>query len=170
MKKREIMADAKELLKEIDLKAQAALNKSVMKYIINYEIVDDHIKVISSTGDYRIVKNTSSNIKKINQAIVKNKVAIAARIDEYEDTYVERIVVLLMSLFLVSGSGVLIPFTFFIGNLFIFSLAVLLFSFSVIIVASRIIEYSLLVKNIKQLKKVTGYKRENEFELKNIIG
>ena len=80
-------------LNKLKEKYQNFFNKRYKKYIVEYKIEDDKIKIFSSTGDYRIVKNTKSNISKLNKAVVQNKINIQRKIDEYESNYKERLAV-----------------------------------------------------------------------------
>ena len=108
-------------------KYQNFFNKRYKKYIIEYKIEDDKIKIFSSTGDYRIVKNTKSNISKLNKAVVQNKINIQRKIDEYESNYKERLAVLLVNLIAIIGFGTLICLTFFIGNYYLFLMSIIFF-------------------------------------------
>ena len=58
-------------LNKLKEKYQNFFNKRYKKYIVEYKIEDDKIKIFSSTGDYRIVKNTKSNI--VSKSIAENK-------------------------------------------------------------------------------------------------
>lgn len=142
-------------------------NKRYQKYIVDYKIEDDKIKIISSSGDYRIVKNTKSNISKLNKTIVQNKVNIQRKIDEYENNYKERLVVLLINLFAIIGFGTLICLTFFIGNYYLFIMSIIFFSLAVITTTLTTFNYLVAVKEITNLKKITGYKSESEFSLED---
>lgn len=146
-------------------KYNAFLNHYFKKYIIDYEIMDDKVKIISSTGDYRVVKNTKGNISKLNQAIVKNKVNIQRKIDEYEATSKERFIVLIINLMAIIGFGVLICLTFFTGSYFLFIISILLFSLSVITSTLTSFNYFINVKEVTNLKKLTGYKSDVEFSI-----
>ena len=106
-------------------KYNSFLNHYFKKYIVDYEVMDDKVKIISSTGDYRIVKNTKGNISKLNQAIVKNKVNIQRKIDEYEATSKERFIVLIINLMAIIGFGFIFCLTFFIGSYFLFIISIL---------------------------------------------
>lgn len=135
------------------------------KYVVDYKIEGDNVKVISNTGKYRSVKNTKSNLSKINHKIIKNKIEIAKKIDEYENSSYERLIVLLVNILLVVSCGILIPLSFFTGIYAFFLLSTLSFSISVITTLSSGFDYYILVKEIQSLKKITGYKKENEFKL-----
>lgn len=158
----------KEQFKKIKSKYDKVLMKHFKKYIVDYEIIDDKIKIYSSAGDYRIVKNTKNNITKLNKALVQNKVTIQRKIDLYENTYKERLIVLLIDLLLILSFGTIVCLTFFIGSYFLFIISILLFSLSVITSTITGFNYFVLVKEISCLKKQTGYKDEMEFKLTDL--
>ena len=129
--------------------------------------MDEHIKIIASSGDTRIVKNTKNNMAKINKAIVQNKIDIQRKIDEYENNYMERLIVLIINLVTVIGFGSLICLTFFIGNYFIFIMSIIFFSFAVFASTLTSFNYFIDVKEISNLKRITGYKKDMEFSLED---
>ena len=143
-------------LNKLKEKYQNFFNKRYKKYIIEYK-----------TGDYRIVKNTKSNISKLNKAVVQNKINIQRKIDEYESNYKERLAVLLVNLIAIIGFGTLICLTFFIGNYYLFLMSIIFFSLAVITSTLTTFNYLIIVKEITNLKKLTGYKSESEFTLED---
>lgn len=157
--------ELKKVLGELETKRKKIFNNHFTKYVIDYKIEDKHIKIISNTGEYRVVKNTRNNISKINQTIVKNKVEIAKKIDSYEEHSNERLFVLLVNILIIMGCGVIVPFAFFTGFYLFFLLSILAFSISVITTSISGFNYYILVKEIQELKKLTGYKKESEFKL-----
>lgn len=157
--------EIKKMFEELEKKKNKFFNRHYTRYVVDYKIEEDKIKVISNIGEYRIVKNTKSNLSKINRAIVKNKVNIAQKIDEYENHSQERLMVLLLNICLVCGSGILVPFAFFTGIYAFFLLSIAAFSLCVITTLSSGVDYYILIKEIQNLKKITGYKKENEFKL-----
>lgn len=163
MKKKVI--DVKTMFKKLQNNADNAIKGRFTKYVVDYRVEDDRIRVISNTGKSRVVKNTHTNLNKINHAIIKNKIDIANKIDGYEDTNTERLLVLLINILVLGISGMFIPISFFTGKIFLFLLAVIIFG--IIIIATSVIafDYYILVKEIQNLKKITGYKKENEFKL-----
>ena len=88
--------DIKTMFKKLQ---SEAIQGKFTRYVVDYKIEDDHIRVMSNVGKSRIVKNTHSNINKLNHAIIKNKIDIANKIDEYEANNNERLVVLLFNLY-----------------------------------------------------------------------
>lgn len=168
MKKSVGVKDLKNVFIDLEDKKESFFKHHFTKYVVDYKIEDDHIKVISNVGAYRMVKNTKSNITKINRAIVKNKVAIANKIDEYEASSKERLTVLLINIALVGGCGILIPFSFFTGVYAFFLFSLISFSLSVITTCRSGLSYYIIVKEIQNLKAITGYKKEAEFKLPRI--
>lgn len=156
-----------EKLKSIKDTYNKFLRKHYKKYIVNYEVLDERIKIIASSGDTRIVKNTKNNMAKINKAIVQNKIDIQRKIDEYENNYMERLIVLIINLVTVIGFGSLICLTFFIGNYFIFLMSIIFFSFAVFASTLTSFNYFIDVKEISNLKRITGYKKDMEFSLED---
>ncbi len=156
------------VLQELESKKQKVLNHYFKKYVVDYKIEEDQIKIIASNGNYRTVKNTQTNIKKINQAIVKNKVEIASRIDDYESHSMERLAVLIINIFLLLGCGIIVPFSFFTGYYLFFLLSILAFSLSVVTTSISGFNYYILVKEIQNLKKLTGYRKDMEFKMPHL--
>lgn len=160
-----IMEFLKEKLELIKDKYNHLFTRFYKKYIIDYEICDKNIKIYSSTGEYRIVKNTKSNISKLNKSIVQNKISIQRKIDEYEANYKERLIVLIINLICIISFGALVCLTFFMGSYMLFILSILLFSLSVITTTFTSFNYFILVKEVSSLKKLTGYKIDVEFNM-----
>lgn len=168
MRKKDSVLDLKKMFSDLEKKKKGFLYHKFTKYIVDYKIEENNIKVYSNTGKYRTVKNTRTNMSKINQAIIKNKIEIANKIDDYEKNGKERLTVLLINICLLGGAGMLVPLTFFIGNYLLFLLSICLFSISVITTSIISIDYYILVKEIQNLKNITGYKKEMEFKLPHI--
>lgn len=138
------------------------------KYLVDYKIEDDKVRIISNVGTSRVVDYTLENMTKINQTIVKNKISIAQRIDAYEKSFKERLVILLLDIFLLGSAGICVPFAFFTGNYLFFILAVVVFSLLVITTSVIAFDYYLLICEIQNLKKMTGYKLDSEFEFSGL--
>ncbi|MBQ7240017.1 MAG: hypothetical protein IJS56_01110 [Bacilli bacterium] len=135
------------------------------KYAIEYQIEGDKIKVISNIGLYRYVPNTKSNIKKLDEAIIKNKVTIAEKIDDYERTNESRAKMLLFNISMILFSGLSIVFAFFSGSYLLFLLSVISFSICTFAASTSGLTYFILVSEIRNLKRATGYKQELEIEM-----
>ena len=151
-------------LKRLEKKKKGFLYRRFTKYIVDYEIEGNTIRVYSNIGTSRLVKNTKANQKKLNQVIVQNKVAIANKIDEYEKSSTERLFVCLVNALFLALSGSFVPLTFFIGNYILFLLSIVLFSFATITTSVIVTDYYILIKEIKNLKNITGYKKDMEFD------
>ena len=139
--------------------------RSAQRFIIDYEFEDDKIKVYSTNGEYRYVKKNKTNMNKIDHAIIKNKLAIANKIDDFEATRKGRRAILLINMFGLCFSGCMVPAAFFTGSLEVFMFAILLFSFMVLVNSSCGMSYFILLGRIRKWKMITGYKKNNEFEL-----
>ncbi len=139
--------------------------RNAQRFIIDYEILDDKIKVYSTNGEYRFVKKNKTNMNKIDHAIIKNKLAIARQIDDFEATGKARRILLFFNIVCLTASGAMVPFAFFTGDLKMFMISILLFSMMVLTVSSCGMSHILLLGRIRKWKKLTGYKKNNEFEL-----
>ena len=135
------------------------------KYAVEYKIEGDKIKVISNIGLYRYVPNTKDNIKKLDEAIIKNKVTIAEKIDDYEKTNESRAKFLLFNISMVMFSGLSIVLAFFSGSYLLFLLSVISFAFCVFASTTTGLTYFILVSEIRNLKRATGYKQDLEIEM-----
>lgn len=157
--------DLLEINEKIKVKRKGFLFKNFTKYIVDYRKDEDNLIVISSNGETRKVKNTKSNVAKLNKEIVKSKVDIAKRIDEYERESQNRTVIFAINIISLLIAGLLVPFTLFTGIYALFFASIILFSFLVITSTMLAFNNYALVSEIRNLKKITGYKKENEFEL-----
>ena len=138
------------------------------KYAVEYVIEGDKIKVISNIGLYRYVANTKSNIKKLDEAIKKNKITIEEKIDEYEQTNHVRGYVLLFNILMIFLSAASIVLAFFAGSYLLFLVSVIAFSVCVFASTTTGLTYLILVQEIRNLKRATGYKRDLEIDLPKI--
>ncbi len=168
MKKANKVFSFNKVLKDLDKKKKGYLYNRFTKYIVEYKLEGGKIRVYSNLGKSRVVKNTRPNQVKINQTIIRNKINIANKIDEYEATSKERVIVILFNSFLLICSGGMVPLTFFIGNYILFILAILIFSIATIATSIIALNYYVLISEIKNLKNITGYKKEMEFKLPHI--
>lgn len=135
------------------------------KYLVDYQIEDDKVRIISNIGTSRLVDYNLENMSKINHKIVENKVIIAERIDEYAKTFKDRAIVILFDIILLCFAGVFVPFSFFTGNYIIFLISIIVFSLLVITTSLIAFDYYILAKEIQNLKEVTGYKHSKRFNL-----
>lgn len=152
------------IIKKVNDKQHEVSKSYSSKYVIGYEFIDGKIKINSSNGDSRIVKNTKSNLKKIDKIVVESKIDIAKKIDGYEATFIDRLYVLLFCMILVVSLGFVSIFSFFIGSMVLFLISILSFSCAVIFSSFIGITYYLTMLDIRKLKSITGYKKEMEFE------
>ena len=135
------------------------------KYAVEYQIEGDKIKVISNIGLYRYVPNTKANIRKLDEAILKNKITIAEKIDDYEKTNESRAKMLLFNISMILFSGLSIVFAFFSGSYILFLLSVISFSICTFAASTSGLTYFILVSEIRNLKRATGYKQDLEIEM-----
>lgn len=139
------------------------VNNHIDRYVIRYEVIDsDHIKVWNNINKYRVVRNTSDNLKKLDRVIIKNKVNIAHKIDEYEEESNERTKVLLLNTLLICISGSFVFLSLFLGSYLIILLSLISFSMSIILGSINSLQTYLLISEMRNLKKCTGYKLNHE--------
>lgn len=164
-----LFSTVEDLYQDMINKKNDYYNHRIDKYVVSYNIQNDqYIEVKSNIGRTRKVANNEYNIKRLDQVIVRSKVEIARKIDEYEKESGVRLFILLTSLMMLSLSFLCVIASFFIGNYILLLAALCVFS---IIMSLSFIEGSnlyILVKEIKSLKQLTGYKLDNELELPKI--
>ena len=153
------------MFKTLEEKVKNYFYHHYSKYAVEYKIEGDKIKVISNIGLYRYVPNTKANIKKLDEAIIKNKVTIAEKIDDYEKTNESRAKFLLFNISMVMFSGLSIVLAFFSGSYLLFLLSVISFAFCVFASTTTGLTYFILVSEIRNLKRATGYKQDLEIEM-----
>lgn len=163
-----IVSFVRKIINKLHQRKKQVLHKHFTAYIIDYEQEGKNLRIITNLGSSRVVKNTKENQTRLNQVININKLKITDAIREYENTSKERITVLMLNILFLSISGSLVPLTFFIGNYLVFILSIFLFSFLSLTISIITIDYYVLVEEVKHLKNITGYKKENEFNIPNI--
>lgn len=137
-------------------------------FISGYEIEGEYIKILSTNGESRLVKNSKSNINKINKTIKENKEAIIKRIDLYEEESNERFIIVLIDLLLVGLCGILSLLSFFTGIIFFYILSILFFMFVSFTTLISGMSIYILAKYISKLKQLTGYREEMEIHFPNL--
>lgn len=165
MKKKDLILSVKNVIKELEFKKNYFFYHRIKKYIVDYRIDGDYLVVESNLGITRKVKNTHGNMNKLNKIIVKNKIDIANRIDKYESCSHERSTLMVIDIIILCGCGGIVPLTLFIGSYILFLLSIILFSISVITTSIIGLNYYIKIKEIQNLKRITGYKLENELSL-----
>ena len=141
----------------------------INKYVISYRILDKkHIEVKSNVGKTRIVANNKANLKKLDQVIIRCKIEIAKRIDEYESESTVRLFILLLSIIMLILSFASVCLSFAMGDVRLLLFSLIVFSFIMSLSLITGIHYNILVDEIKSLKKSIGYKLDSEFDLNNI--
>ena len=148
----------KKIFTKIKLSKINFLNKKFKKYIIKYQIENSKIKITNSNGDFKIVDNTVPNKVKVMEIIKEHEKEIDKRITNYEDVKEDKKIIIMSSGLLLCFLGVLLIFSFFVGNFVLFYLAVI--SFSISLTLFLINTYKILMnrEEIKRLKLI----RENK--------
>ena len=135
------------------------------KYVVNYTIDKDVVHVYNNLGQKRTVRKNRKNLKKIDQAIVENKVRIAKRINEYESRAKERSIVFALNILATLTSGGCVVLSFFTGYLPFLYCSLCVLSLTLIPTLTKAFAYSIDVKEISELKRITGYRLDMEFTL-----
>ena len=73
----------KSIKKKIGNRINSFLYSRFTKYVVDYKIEGENLRIYTNLGNSRVVKNTKENQKKLNKVIVQNKLRIASKIDEY---------------------------------------------------------------------------------------
>ena len=58
---------------DLETKRDDYLKHKFTKYVVDYKVEDDKLKVLSNIGNYRYVKNNATNTRKLNRIIVNHK-------------------------------------------------------------------------------------------------
>ena len=136
-------------IKDLETKRDDYLKHKFTKYVVDYKVEDDKLKVLSNIGNYRYVRNNATNTRKLNRIIVKNKVEIQHRIDNYSNGFGQRFIVFVFNVLLICFAGAFNLLTFFIG-----------------------LNYYVSNKEIQNLKRAINYKMKDELEFpkfKNLL-
>jgi len=160
----------KKIFTKIKLSKINFLNKKFKKYIIKYQIENSKIKITNSNGDFKIVDNTVPNKVKVMEIIKEHEKEIDRRIMNYENVKEDKKIIIMSSGLLLCFLGVLLIFSFFVGNFVLFYLAVI--SFSISLTLFLINTYKILIdrEEIKRLKLIRDNKDIYESdELKEIF-
>lgn len=165
MRKKDTIFNVKNVIKELEFKKNYFFYHRIKKYIVDYYIEGEYLIVKSNLGITRKVKKNKSNMNRLNKTIVKNKIAIANQIDEYERNSYDRSILILVNILILCGCGSIVPITLFMGSYIVFLLSIILFSLSVMVTSLIGVDYYIKIKEIQNLKEITGYKLENGFVL-----
>jgi len=159
-------------IKDLETKRDDYLKHRFTKYVVDYKVEDDKLKVLSNIGNYRYVKNNSTNTRKLNRIIIKNKVEIQNRIDNYAEEFSQRFIVFLINVVLICFAGAFNVLTFFTGSYPLFLLGLFTFQLCILTTLFSGLNYYVSIKEIQNLKRAINYKMNDEMEFpkfKNII-
>ncbi len=151
-------------IKDLETKRDDYLKHKFTKYVIDYKVEDDKLKVLSNIGNYRYVRNNASNTRKLNRIIVKNKVEIQHRIDNYAEEFSQRFIVFLINILLICFAGAFNILTFFIGSYPLFLLGLATFQLCILTTLFSGLNYYVSIKEIQNLKRAINYKMKDELE------
>lgn len=135
------------------------------KYIVNYTIDGDQVKVFNNRGESVVVKKNRRNLKKIDKSVVESKVKIMERINEYERKSKERTAVLAVNILSTMLSGFAVVMSFFTGYIPFMYASLIILGVSLIPTVTKSVLYAIDVREIGELKKITGYRMNMEFTL-----
>lgn len=135
------------------------------KYIVNYTIDGDQVKVFNNRGESVVVKKNRRNLKKIDKSVVESKVKIMERINEYESKSKERTAVLAVNILSTMLSGFAVVMSFFTGYIPFMYASLIILGVSLIPTVAKSVLYAIDVREIGELKKITGYRMNMEFTL-----
>jgi hypothetical protein len=163
IRKQKVFNTVEDLYQDLFNKDNDYFNHSIDKYLVSYSINDNGlIEVESNIGRKRLVVNDEENIKRLNKLIVKSKIDIARKIDEYEKESSFRFVLIIITSIIIMLSFASVFFTLFIGNIELCLVSLLLFAFISSLNIINGINYYLLIREINSLKKSTHYKENND--------
>ena len=129
------------------------------KYIIKFEILDDKLKILNSDNEYTYVDNSLKNKVKLMEIIKEHKEEIDLKIIYYEKKKEDYEIILFVNAFVLIALGFIFIFSFFIGDIMFFLLALTITCMYLLIFinyTSRILTFK---EEIKRLKKF--YKKNN---------
>lgn len=135
------------------------------KYIVNYTIDGDQVKVFNNRGESVVVKKNRRNLKKIDKSVVESKVKIMERINEYERKSKERTAVLAVNILSTMLSGFAVVMSFFTGYIPFMYASLIILGVSLIPTVAKSVLYAIDVREIGELKKITGYRMNMKFTL-----
>ena len=135
------------------------------KYIVNYTIDGDQVKVFNNLGESVVVKKNRKNLKKIDKSVVESKVKIMERINEYERKSKERTAVLAVNILSTMLSGFAVVMSFFTGYIPFMYASLIILGVSLIPTVTKSVLYAIDVREIGELKRITGYRMNMEFTL-----
>jgi hypothetical protein len=165
-KKTKLFTTVEDMYQDMIDKKNDYYNHKVDKYVIEYNITDDeHIEVKSNIGRTRIVKNTKDNVNKLNRVIVRSKVEIARKIDEYEKESNLRLFILLTSIIMLCISFACVLGSLFMGNYIILIASIFVFASIWTLSLIQGSNLYILIQEIRSLKHLTGYKEDMEIEI-----
>lgn len=159
-------------IKDLETRRDDYLKHRFTKYVIDYKVEDDKLKVLSNIGNYRYVRNNSTNTRKLNRIIVRNKVEIQNRIDNYASEFGERFAVFFINIILICFAGAFNLLTFFVGSYSLFLLGLFTFQLCILTTLFSGLNYYVSIKEIQNLKRAINYKIKDELvfpKLKDLI-
>jgi hypothetical protein len=132
---------------------------------VNYTIDGDQVKVFNNLGESVVVKKNRKNLKKIDKSVVESKVKIMERINEYERKSKERTAVLAVNILSTMLSGFAVVMSFFTGYIPFMYASLIILGVSLIPTVTKSVLYAIDVREIGELKRITGYRMNMEFTL-----
>lgn len=160
----------KEILRKLELSKINYLNHKFKKYIIKFEENENELKIFNSNGDYKVVEKTIANKVKLMEIIKEHQKEIEEKIDLYEKTHDDNIIILLSSALLLIVLSCVFIFSFFVGSYIFLLLSLISFSITISLFTINTYKIILFREEIKRLKMIKENKNIlNDNELKDII-
>ena len=146
------------------------LNHKFKKYIVKYEEKKDKIKIYNSNGNYKLVDNTIPNKVKVMEIIKDHKKEIDEKLELYENTKEDNIIIILSTSFLLLVLGCVFVFSFFVGSYMFLILSLVSFVLTLTLFSINIYKIFIFREEIKRLKLINENKDIlNNNELLEII-
>ncbi|MBQ3021167.1 MAG: hypothetical protein IJD92_02975 [Bacilli bacterium] len=142
-------------------------NHKFKKYIINYEIKNNKIKIINSYGEFKEVDNNVKNKVKVMEVISDHKKEITEKINYYDNKRNDYIFIIFSSLLFILFLGFICLFSFFTGSYIFLLLSIVSFSISLVVFSSNLYNILLFRKEVKRLVNAIENKNfadNNEFK------
>lgn len=160
----------REIFRKLELSKINYLNHKFKKYIIKYEETKDTLKIFNSNGDFKVVEKTIPNKVKVMEIIKDHQKEIDEKMNLYEKTHDDNLIILLSSALLLIVLACVFIFSFFVGSYIFLLLALISFSITFSLFCVNTYKIILFREEIKRLKLIKENKDIlNDNELKDIL-
>ena len=122
------------------------------KYVVNYEVVEDKIKVIESSGESKLVENNFYNRVKLDEIIKEHKEEMNYKISYYSKKEDEYEIIMFINAFILIVLGFVFLFSFFIGDIAFFLLILAIVLVYLIIFINYLTRIVIFREEVNRLK------------------